>query len=355
MVSTITQALATDRVTISRQTISDPIAQTLYLQVRQRLNTGWWGFTQEAVDAIRKAHALAPGDPRIAGTLALVLIRGFANDEQPKEILREARRAIEIACEADPEQPEARVARGLLNLANNEAAAAVGELQRALAFAPNSIDALDGLGRILSDVGAIDHAEAFLQRAIAIQPTLLAVKHLMARTRVLLGDYEAADALLGDPPDDVMARFGWVLMKARFLGWRGDPQSEVVLRDFIRETQAKLPADNPFLQLITVLVDVRPEAEMKIALDQVVPMKGHITPRRAAFHAQLQAETLAVRGFFESAIEALRMADVQGFVDIFWLQRCKLFDVLRNNTEFEAIRQRTEVRAQRVIDALENG
>jgi serine/threonine-protein kinase len=88
-------------------------------------------------------------------------------------------------------------------------------------------------------------------------------------------------------------------------------------------------------------------------LDRVLPVDASRTPRRAAFNAQLRAESAGALGMMDVCLESLRFADGNSLIDIVWLDNCPLFDPMRNDPEFAKLRERVAVRAKRVADMLD--
>jgi hypothetical protein len=76
------------------------------------------------------------------------------------------------------------------------------------------------------------------------------------------------------------------------------------------------------------------------------------TGRRRAFFAQLRAEAEAFIGDAEGALAALQLSADSDLIDVFWMDRCPLFDALRADAPFAAIRERVARRAQEILAAL---
>jgi len=72
-----------------------------------------------------------------------------------------------------------------------------------------------------------------------------------------------------------------------------------------------------------------------------LPLELRFQPRRIAFHAQVRTEAKLGGGRIEAALADLRVADANGLLDILWLDRCALFDKVRDRPEFIAIRKST--------------
>lgn len=92
------------------------------------------------------------------------------------------------------------MALGFVHLANSEVAGAATELKRAMRVAPNSVEALDSVGRLLVEVGQPKLGIAMLTRALAIDPSITQARHSIALAHWLAGDRELALEVLGPFP-----------------------------------------------------------------------------------------------------------------------------------------------------------
>ncbi|MBX3232555.1 MAG: tetratricopeptide repeat protein [Labilithrix sp.] len=145
-------------------------------------------MARESVQLLGEAHELAPDDARITGTLALSLARVYGLEFFGPETAARAQALAQRALGVDPHQPEAQVARALLALQTNQPEAAVGHLRTALGVAPNSVDALDWLARIMSEVGRVEESLALFERVLAIDPEVVVARHHQARVHAMLGE-----------------------------------------------------------------------------------------------------------------------------------------------------------------------
>lgn len=335
----------------ARAPAPDPVAQESYLRGRFLLNRGWYEINRAAIALLEDAYARAPDDPRIAGTFALALARGAADQSLGAAAQRRAREAAEHALSCDRTQPEARTALGVVHLAQNEGAAAAAELRRALALAPNAASALDVAGRLLGEVGCVDEGLALLERALAIEPGIMMCRQGIARARALRGDWEGAEEAFGPPPPDPRDQPLYFLTRARLALWRGDASAvERVAADF---AVAKLPpgATRAVGGLLRVARERRmPLAELE-ALDETLPVDPSQSPRRTAFNAQTRAEVLLAIGALDDAVAMLRRADANALYDVAWMDGCPLLSPVRDRADVAAVREACALRAARIAEA----
>jgi serine/threonine-protein kinase len=88
------------------------------------------------------------------------------------------------------------------------------------------------------------------------------------------------------------------------------------------------------------------------ALDTFGKVTGRVR-RRPIFYRQLKAEALAYVGQAEAASAAIEDAASLGLIDIVWVDRCPLFDALKDSPVFAKARARVAALATRVLDAFD--
>ena len=354
--SAVAHALATERTAEPRPVARDPEALELFLRGRYLLNRGWFEASRQGVDMLREAHRRLPDDARIAGTYALSVAR-ILTSERDREGIAAAHLARELAertLEKDPAQAEARVALGFLHVNDGEGAAAATQMRRALSVAPNAVEALDGIGRMLVEAGRIDLGMATLRRALAIDPLMSHPKQSMARTYALLGERaRAREELLPMPeePGDFVAH---TLLLGRFALWFGERGAADELAHGLTMAKDLTPYARDRLEGLLHFAKVTAMTpELCAMVDAALPVVHAFAPRRLAFHAQLRTEIKLSGGATEAGLNDLHAADSNGLLDLFWLDRCPLFDGLRENASFRRVRQNTAARAERVCEILD--
>jgi serine/threonine-protein kinase len=346
----IASALATELKAEARPAV-DAAAQDLYLRGRYLLHRGWFDVSRDGVDMLAEAHRRAPGDLRIAGTYALAIARVLTADRDAKAQAIAARELAEATLLADPTQLEARLALGVVHLNSAEGVTAATQLQRALAQAPNSIEALDAVGRLLVEVGRWKLGIATLHRALAIDPLMVHARQSIARAHALVGDYDAAYETLG--PLKIADLTPDVLIRARIALWRGDRAAAGVLIEALVQSGTG-PAQRQRLGALLHVAYMRAApSDLNQHLDETLPIDTHYAPRRLSFHAQIRTEMQLGAGQIDAALRELRTADDNGLADRLWLERCPLFEVVRDHPEYLAIRHSTALRTERIIEILD--
>jgi tetratricopeptide (TPR) repeat protein len=350
----IASALATElRAGAERRTVGDAVAQDLYLRGRYLVHRGWFEMSQQGVALLGQAYERAPDDPTIAGTYALAIARVVSGDPASKLRAPDPRELAEKVLASEPLQVQARVALGFVHLNNAEGVTAATLLKRALALAPNALEALDVVGRVLVECGRWELGIATLRRALASDNALSQARQAIGRGYGLVGDYDSALEALGTFPTDLMDVFPYVLIRGRMALWRGDRAAARKLSAELAKANIPPVAARRMTALLEIAVTgeltdaVNAEVEESLALDRAYQ------PRRVSFHAQVRTELKLGGGRIEEGLVDLRVADSNGLLDLLWLDRCPLFDLVRHRPEYIAIRKSTAERAERVLAILD--
>ena len=169
----------------------------------------------------------------------------------------------------------------------------------------------------------------------------------LARTYGLLGDWAKCDALI-DGLTGTGNEIGMWSDRARMTLWQRD--SERAKRYL---TEVNVPAERAvFIRVMLALVadPTTPSSGDSPAFRATVDAtKG--TLRRQSFFQQLDAEMSAFRGDFRRALEALTRSIDAGLIDRLWIERCPLFDPMRNQMSFQAQLARVEERTKVIFEA----
>ncbi|HLI13322.1 MAG TPA: tetratricopeptide repeat protein [Alphaproteobacteria bacterium] len=163
----------------------DGIPEATILNIADRTRAS--GDMASAISFYRRAHAMAPSDPRPLVGLGQALDRlGLPN---------EAMEAYREALHLDPKNPDAL--RGLAEslVALNQPAAAVEAFHKAIAAAPTA-RAYDGLGVAEDLTGDFTAAEAAYRKGLALAPDDLALRNNLGLSLALAGDSKAAIDIL---------------------------------------------------------------------------------------------------------------------------------------------------------------
>ena len=350
----IANALATQLAqAAARPAVGDAVAQDLYLRGRYLLHRGWFDQSHEGVKMLGEAHRRAPDDPRIAGTYALAIARVLSGDPAAMQGVPDARELAERTLAVDPLQVQARVALGFVHLNNAEGVTAATLLKRALALAPNAFEALDVIGRVLIECGRWELGIATIRRALAIDSTLAQARQSIGRAYALVGDYDSALEAFGPFPTSSSDIPPYVLMRGRIALWRHDREEAAALAAQLLKSDTTELGKFRMAALLKIVRTGKLDDEVNAQVESSLPLDVRFQPRRLAFHAQVRTELKLGGGRIEEGLADLRTADANGLIDILWLDRCPVFDAVRDRPEFETVRKSTAGRADRVVEILD--
>lgn len=162
---------------------TDPRANALLGYILERQ-----GRLQEAVEAWRSAHVLAPQDLEHRTGLAVALSSAGR--------FREAVSHFDAVARARPDQAEALVNLGLALRESGELERALSTFERVIALRPGVARTHVELGLTLRGMGRLDAALAAFDRAIELSPELVEAHHQKGRALVRAGRVEEAEGPL---------------------------------------------------------------------------------------------------------------------------------------------------------------
>jgi len=351
--SEIARALASELEAHAAPIVADAQAQEMLLRARSMLYRASFRVAQEAVDLLREARSRAPDDTRIAGTYALAIARAAASSTGSAALVDEARRITDQVLATNPSQPQAVVALAFIHLADIDLDNVCIQLNRANRLAPNSVEALEMMGRLLLEAQRVEAGMKILSRAFAIDPEITLAKHTLARVHALLGDYDAFLELLGKVPAHPYEQIGFFLTLGRIACWQSD---RAVRDDFISRlrSEGSPEAQQAVRALVSIAATSSISAEDIAAMDRALPVADTTySRRRVAFHAQLRCELKLSCNLVEPAVQELLIADMNGLNDLLWLEKCPLFDRIRTRPELLEVHRHTAARAKRVAEILD--
>ena len=324
-----------------RTVLSDGLAVDLYLQARALFQRSNPGDLKAARELLLRASALQPDDPTLALIHAQVCGRlWFMAEIDGAEAKASADKALAIA----PNRPESQFAAAFYQFQTYDTVSAIQRLHAVLKLAPQHAEALELLGRILSETGPMDLAVQYLDRAAAIDPTAT-VRGLLDRARMaaLTGNWAAANGFIDELERRQHAVGAVWFTRARWATWRND-------RELARQYLATLPKQGETYARARALLEA-------IADGTVADMTAYFgsrmgtdlsSPRSRSFVNQLQTEVLSLNGQRDSAIRALARAVDAGLTDLLWLERCPLLSTLRADLRFQSLRRIVLDRARRI-------
>lgn len=141
-----------------------------------------------AVEAWKKALALAPSEPRAHNSLGVAL----TEIGQAKEAIRHYRQAVQL----NPQYPEAWNNLGEALVGSGALEEAVAQFEKALALEPANGVARANLGQVLARTGQTDQAIVHLRRVVEAKPDAADARMNLGHALADKGDFEEASRFL---------------------------------------------------------------------------------------------------------------------------------------------------------------
>jgi len=173
----------------------DPDAYDDYLQGRALVARRVDDNTRLAVEAFDRAIAKDPGySPAHSGRAFALTIGSYWSDWLPREeAFARARASIDEALRLDPDNAEAYMVRGTIEVTSLQVAAGKADLDKALALAPGNVDVINFYGDMQQFTGDLRGAERSKRKAMALDP--LAFIHPINLGQTLLAQGRVEDGL----------------------------------------------------------------------------------------------------------------------------------------------------------------
>ncbi|HEY5922033.1 MAG TPA: protein kinase [Kofleriaceae bacterium] len=301
----------------------------------------------DAIVKLRRAHELAPDEPRIMANLAIAQVRMafFRPDDAGEAIggaVELAKRAVSIA----PDIADTQISAGHVELMAGNPIAAARHFRIAIARAPQLAEAHEQLGRMLLEAGYLEAALDRLEESIAIAPNLRSARWEIARAWALEGRWDEHERLVTDLTAGGVDR---PLSRARYAWWRRDWATLESLRQQISSLDRTLWPG--MMDAVTeVFLD---GAWLKYRDELIAGVKRDIpSRRRKTFVCQLATEGAAFSNDVDAVIELVQHATQFGLFDLHWLERCDLLALLRDHPRYAELRAPIKQRADAILDAL---
>ena len=150
----------------------DPRVGELVEDGRRIIREGWPNSELQAVDSLRRATSLDPGNAEAWGLLALAW-RNVVEGARPAEVsdaLRNCETAAQRALTLDPREPNARTALATLRPEFGSWGPTEDSLRAILKDSPTNVPALSYLLMVLQAVGRANESFALNERAIRLEP-----------------------------------------------------------------------------------------------------------------------------------------------------------------------------------------
>ena len=330
--------------------IVDPESLDLWLRARVAARTGAPFARDHAVAMFERAMARTPDDLWIIAGYAATLVERFHEAETESSDLVEALGMAERVIAATDVLGEAWLARGVARFELGDARGAVTDIARAGQVMPGYARVHFIRGRMLAEAGATARATRHLERAMALEPSLVEPRLDLALLAGMAGAEATAAALLDELLDRRHSTPDAWLLAARLALWTGNV-------DRARELRTKLGRHSlERRERAAYVLDAASGGDAGEALDYFAWLAEGDTSaaRRTASARKVEAELAAARGDLAHAIDAVDAATTAtGFFDVAWLDGCPPLEPLRGSPRFIALRARVSATRREVLEMLD--
>ncbi|HVH98800.1 MAG TPA: protein kinase [Enhygromyxa sp.] len=346
----IAEALRVKLEVLDYAELTDAEAVESYMRARRAQAKWRLRGTDGAIHYFRKVLERAPAfRPAIAG-LAVACMRAWFVPVHGDSVDRaaEAADALERALAEAPEFPETHTAAATLAMHLGDYQQAVEHLRTALRIAPTCALAHEYLGRLQMEIGAVERATAHLELAAELDPSFRWSLSDIARSRAMHGDLDGYRSMMAPLIGDNDHRSTTFLVELRVSAWLRDRE---LIEAAIDRVSSSLDVEGirPVYMFGRRLLAAYDPAGLAADLEQALALTEH-RRTRTLLH-QLAAEQAAFHEDYEGALEWLRKATDIVLVDVDWLDYCPLFEPLREDPRFLALRAEVKRRGEPITFA----
>jgi eukaryotic-like serine/threonine-protein kinase len=340
----IAEKLRVELTVMSYEGAAPPEAIEHYLAARRDFRSMDSAMLMEALASFERCLHIAPGFvPAVAGHAMATVRAWFVDRDSERDRAALAMQAVAHAQAHAPNLPETHFAAAMLKVQEVDFAAARRSIDRALTLAPTYVDALEYLGMLLSEAGAVDAAFERLRLAMELDPNRPYPHIFIGRMHALLGRHEEAMAMYTHAEQShVHGQFAATMARLRLAAWRGEGWG------FQLSDKAQAELGNPrwlmaraYGQALSGQLD---EAEAASVATSLIAMRQ--SARAVTTVAQLLCEIWLLLDQKERAFGELARACNFGLIDLLWLDRCALLAPLRELQGYAEVRRRTVLHAQ---------
>jgi serine/threonine-protein kinase len=324
---------------------ADPRTIELYLRARSHYRDISDASNEAALSLLEQALEMSPRDPLILSRLAMAKARTvFLTGVGADRALEMAELAIEVA----PDRGEPRLALAYARSQVSDFEGAARAARAATARLPAFADAHAFLGSIEVEIGRTEAAIARIELALSLDPIVALARRDLSRMLALIGHWDEAFETLriaASTEPDVF----WSAAARLFL-WKRDLERA---KDFLATVPGpSSPLHRPARTLLEIVVGGN-NIENSSEFAALVERGTQGTGRARAFFAQIEAELLGFAGNVDGAANAIAKSSEAGLIDLLWLDRCPLLEVVRSHPRFVALRGEIARRAARVAEAID--
>jgi adenylate cyclase len=273
---------------------------------------------ERAVEMYRKALELDPGYGRAYAGLAWIYNIYFSYTGKP-ELPALVMEYCQKAYEQSPDTAEGQAAGGYYYSEKGDLNKAFSCFRRALALNPNMMEVLHVIGLFYSGLGLYPQAARFYRKVLELSPGFILAEGNLGHTCLSVGDLDCAGSHLKKVKDFIPNRAVYIIDYANLLIHQGRFEEA---EDLLNRSESILPA---------------------LKSPDLIPCRAILYAamgkREAALALASSPEVYALLGMKDKALEALKRPDQTQSIEYTYLDLLhnKHFDSLRQDPQFQTI------------------
>jgi len=319
-----------------------------YERARDRINTEL-SQIRAAVDELEQLDRESPGDPWIASLLATGLINVAMQTGASDEAL--FGRAEELALrtlDRDPANGQAFAAVAQIRAAKSDHVGALAAAREALRRLPLQAQAHFQIGRILCHAGRVAEGLSRLDLVLRLDPKLLAAADERVRTLALMGDRASAERELRrfERLRDELA----ALPRIRLFAWWEDRELAAETAQWLAATTSGASWAKAVPLIAAYAAGDLERMRQHAATDLPAITNRRVIPRQLGLMYEISIEYWLLCGGHDDATRLLgELAQIPGYINLLWLDRCPLLGPMRDGAAFAQARAVTAARVAQLL------
>jgi serine/threonine-protein kinase len=319
-----------------------------YERVRERIN-GDLSQIRAAVDELEQLDRESPDDPWIASLLANGLVNiAMQTGASDDKLFGRAEELALRALDRDPSNGQAFAAVAQIRSAKSDHAGALAAAREALRRLPLQAMAHYLIGRILCHCGRVAEGLSRLDLVLRLDPNLTQAAEERVRTFALLGDRAAAQRELVRI-EGVRQELAALPRIRLFSWWQDRALAAEAAKAFAATTSGA--AWTKAAPLLEAYANGDTEKMIDLA-KHVLPAvtSRRVIPRQLGMMYEISIEYWMLCGGHDDAARLLgELAQVHGYINLLWLDRCPLLAPLRDGAAFAQARAVTAARVAQLL------
>ncbi len=314
---------------------ADPALREPYEQARAAFARFSLPDIRRGMTLLEDIEARAPGDPRVRGLLARMLIEAWAQmGARDAAMVSRAEELALRALAADPAVADALHVVALIRLASGELGAFLRAEEECLRQAPYYAEAHQTLGQLLCESLHLAEGRRRLDLAERLDPTQITIAFQRARVAALLGEVDTARQILRRARERA-GPLSTAVLDSRLAIWLEDCEDAARIAEVVTQASAGAAWDG-----IAALMRAFVQGELPpMAGDMLAwTVQPDVAPRHRCMMHEIGAELYAALGEPERALSYVEAFTRIPQTDLLWMDRCPALASIRDDPRFAEAR-----------------